>query len=171
MSRVKSIGEQVRSSVSYLSFQGSNPDFELMKEVYEALKEFMESEKCEKINKVSYKIDHYYIASRDFSFIKTNQLKFICSILIDAFVGFYRSIKNKHGDVLLKLMKMMIEEPDKREIGLIMQELRLTYYWNDEKMLYYDMCDKILNMTPDQFMTSSMDDFGFDVDSESSESF
>lgn len=45
MYRVKSIGEKMRSSVSYLSFQGSNPDFELMKEVYEALKKFMELKK------------------------------------------------------------------------------------------------------------------------------
>lgn len=160
---MKSIGEQMRSSVSFLSFQGSDPDFELMKEVYHALQEFTESKKCEKINSVAWKIDYEYNASRDFSFIKKDRLKFVCSILLNLFSSFYRSKNNKHGDVLLKLMKMMIEESIKEEIDEVMNELKMTYYWNDEMMEYYNVCSKTLNMTDEDFVKLDMNDMGFSI--------
>jgi hypothetical protein len=162
MSIVKSIGEQVRSSVSFLAFQGKNPDFELMKEVFDALKTFIESENCEKINKVAWKIDHKYIASEEFSFIGMDQHKFVCSILLYVFCRFYRSKYNKHGNELIKIMDMMINGAPRNEIDDIVITLNSTYYYNDEIMAYSVKCNKILNMAPEEFMTSTMEDMGFD---------
>jgi hypothetical protein len=130
MSIVKSIGEQVRSSVSFLAFQGKNPDFELMKEVFDALKTFIESENCEKINKVAWKIDHKYIASEEFSFIGMDQHKFVCSILLYVFCRFYRSKYNKHGNELIKITDY---EDMAEQVNDIIEGLRLELMFGKEE--------------------------------------
>lgn len=158
----QSIGERFRSSISFLSFQGETPDLELTKEVYDALKVFSETGKCDLINKVSWKIHNKCVASDDFSFLKRDQLKFVCAILIFLFSKFYRSQRNKHGDVLLKLIDMMINKATRDDIDKIITELNLTYYYNDEIMAYSVKCTDILNLNPDEFLTSTMDTLGFD---------
>lgn len=158
----QSIGEKFRSSISFLSFNGEHPNFELMKEVYNALKDFSETGKCDLINKVAWKIDNKCIPSDDITFLKYDQLKFVCAILVYLYSKYYRSKNNKHGDVLLKLIDMMINTSTRDDIESIIIQLNLEYYHDREIMAYSIKCTNILDMNPDEFLTSTMDDLGFD---------
>jgi hypothetical protein len=59
-------------------------------------------------------------------------------------------------------MDMMINGAPRNEIDDIVITLNSTYYYNDEIMAYSVKCNKILNMAPEEFMTSTMEDMGFD---------
>lgn len=157
-----SMGEKIRDSISFLSFMGEEPDLELIKEVRSSFFKFTEKGSCTDINKVAWKIYHRMAPKNDFSFIRTNQMKFVCSILLINYTRFYKSRSKKHVDVMIKLMDMMIGEAKRDEIDQIVADLNLEYYMDRESMLYVVKINQILEMNPDEFTTCTMDSLGFD---------
>jgi hypothetical protein len=161
------IGQMVRASVSFLAFQGSRPDTVLMMDVHRALDNIMKYKKYTTINWIHFKIINEYKASNDFSYIKADQLRFVCSILLYLFSQFYKSKKNKYGDELKKLIEMLIDGPTRKDIDDMLSTLNLSFYYDEEVMAYYTKCLDILKMTPEQFSTATMHQMGFAVDSDS----
>lgn len=163
------IGQMVRASVSFLAFQGSRPDTVLMMDVHRALDNIMKYKKYTTINWIHFKIVNEYKASNDFSYIKADQLRFVCSILLYLFSQFYKSKKNRYGNELKKLIEMLIDGPTRKDIDDMMSTLNLSFYYDEEVMAYYTKCVDVLKMTPEQFSTTTMEDLGFGPDSESDE--
>ena len=158
----KSMGEKIRDSISFLSFMGDQINVDIMIEVRASFKSFVETGSCLEMNKTAWKIDNRMAPIKDFSFIRTNQLKLICAILLFIYSRFYKSRTNKHSDTIFKLIDMMIGEATRDEVDGIITQLNLEYYHDIETMRYCVEINKILEMTPDEFAIATMDDLGFD---------
>jgi len=131
-------------------------DFEV---VIEAFTNWTEN-RNRSIIEISKELDDVEPGSDDFVWYRVNKNKFVGIILLYSIIGFYKSKskegskttgnkKDKHADLIANILTCISDEVYPAEP--ILEEINLTYYWNDQVMGSYAKALELKDMTDDQF--------------------
>lgn len=134
-------------------------DFEVVRKVFVNWTESRDRS----IIEISKELDTVEPGSDEFVWYHVNKNKFAGIILLYSIIGFYKSKskdgskskdnvdgkKDKHADLIANILTCISDGTYPTEP--ILDEINLTYYWNNQVMGYYAKALELKDMTDDQF--------------------
>lgn len=150
--------DKIRHILTCIAFQ-NHVDLDLIKRVKDVFEDYVKTNDSLNIKKMISEFNGKIIPNSEISFIRTHHMKFVCAVLLNIAVIFYK-VPNHNADTIIKLLNMMIDEPTRIGIDEVLTELNHVRF-SHEAAIYLENTIKILDMNNDEFVTANMEDYGF----------